>query len=324
LSIWDKLRWSKRLNLPSETKLNTPASATANQLASQLRRLSTPAVAVFLAFVVAELSILYIRDQFLPTSAPPSTPVQARQATTRPRSSYNIITQRNIFDSDGVIPDALSVSEQQELLDGPAVPTTLPINLVGTIVHINPLRSVATVEIKSAGNKVLPYFVGEEIESLATITKIERKKVTFRNRQTGRLEYSEIKDEFAVKFGAAPKKAASEGIEQQGNQVTVERKVVEDALKDLPNILQQASAVPNFIPGSGGQIDGFRLVQIQDGSIFSQLGLKQGDVINEVNGEVIDSITKAMATFKDLKTSNKITVQVNRGGTPTELTFYVR
>ena len=57
---------------------------------------------------------------------------------------------------------------------------------------------------------------------------------------------------------------------------------------------------PILSQGSGGQVDGFTLVDIMPGSIYEQLGLQRNDVIKGVNGEGVNSPTKAMELYKSL------------------------
>lgn len=272
---------------------------------------------VFIGLLLADLTILQIRPSMLPTKPPPPLPVREDHQEIMSRMSYNDITSRNIFSPDGVIPPPLSSGENKgESDDGPAVLSQLPLKLEGTIVHANPKKSVATILLRSA-NATSSFTTGEDIESMARITKVERRKVTFRNLNNNRLEYIEIPKDGAINFGMqAP--VASSGpteVEKRGEfDFAVKRSDLTKYTSDLSSILNQARMVPNIIPGTGGQVSGFRFVSIQPGSIYEKLGFKPMDVIKSVNGEAVNSPTKAMELYNALKSDSGVTLSVDRNG----------
>ena len=85
----------------------------------------------------------------------------------------------------------------------------------------------------------------------------------------------------------------------------------------------QARALPNRDPNTG-EINGFRLVDMQPGSIYEQLGLQRMDVIKGVNGEPLDSVQKAMELYNTLKNGNQVKLQVERGGKSDTFTYDVK
>lgn len=276
-------------------------------------------LAALLGYWMADLAVIYLRPQFLPDQAPPEALRPPPANIQKMRMEYQKITSRNLFNADGVIPNALSKKPDQPggeggPEEGPAVPTELTqLILVGTLVHANPTKSVATIENKSGG-KVLPYFITDDIDGLALLMKIERKRAIFRNQRSGRLEYIEIKDETQISFGRTKSPAKAGEIVQQGNNFTLQRTDLNEYLKNFNDIIQQATAVPNFVPGGGGAIDGYRLIDIAPGSVYEKLGLKKGDVIKGVNGETVDSATKALELYNQLKSSNRVNLDIERNG----------
>ena len=261
----------------------------------------------------------------LPNQAPPARIQKPRETLVKERSDYLIITQRNPFNSDGVIPPPLSSEGGEETDDGVPVLSQLPLTLVGTIVHLDPKRSVATIQNrgKSVNDQYVAYQVDDEIKGLAKILSIERKKVIFRNLNNNRKEYIEIKDDAQVKLGFQTAKTQDEEVKQEGSRFILKRSDVDKHTSNLPDLLQQARAVPNIIPGSGGQVDGFRLLEIDEGSIFEKLGLKKMDIIKGVNGEPVNSPAKAMELYNELKTSNRIDIEVERNGRTETMNYLI-
>lgn len=285
-------------------------------------------LALLIGYAIADLSILYMRPQMLPTTAPQAKPSRGPLVSTIARSEYNLITDRNIFNSDGKIPPPLTQDGQERIdQDAPAVLSQLPLTLEGTIVHANPARSVATIVLRNR-NESSPFSVGQNIDNLAQVTKIERRKVTFRNLNNKRLEYIEIPEDSQFSFGMRDTKApqpneAAEIVRRGEFDFNVSRADVEKYTADLSSILNQARMVPNIIPGSGGQVEGFRFVSIQPDSIYEKLGFKPMDIIKEVNGEPVNSPTKAMELYNALRTENRISLVVERNGRPETFTYDV-
>ena len=85
---------------------------------------------------------------------------------------------------------------------------------------------------------------------------------------------------------------------------------------------QQARAVPNIV---NGQLECFKLVDIQKGSIYEKLGLRPGDCIGSVNGEKIDSPAKAMELYNALRgNSSEIKLGIDRGGHKEEMNYNIQ
>lgn len=242
----------------------------------------------------------------------------------RPRTmeDYAPIFTRNLFNRRGLIPGEENVGGPMDL-GGAPVRTTLPFNLIGTLILKDELRSIATIEDKSAST-VYPVRVDEEIPSKAKIIKIEPQRVIFVNTQSGRREFLELPEEpvtsnARINVGTPP----SVGIEQVASgQFNISRREVDKALSDFNNILTQARAVPNV---EGGVPAGYKLFQIVPGSIYDKLGLKNGDVINGVDGQPINDPAKAFELLGKLKEgASHLELQVKRDGATKNFTYDIR
>jgi len=276
----------------------------------------------FVALLTADLVILGFRDQMMPTNAPPSgrAPPPLREASIE---SYDSVVSRNIFNSDGVIPPPINKSGGGQPADEQTpVPSQLPMQLIGTIVHVNPARSIATVELKNT-NKIIPFIPNDDMEGMATLIRVDRKRAIFRNSNNGRLEYIEIKDNNVISFERNKKATTTTGIEQSGNNFTLTRNTVDKFLNNLPEHLQQARAVPYIPPGSN-KVEGFIILDIMQGSVFEQIGLKRNDVIKGVNGQKVDSPGKALELYNELKNTNGIALEIERDGRQETLSYTIQ
>jgi general secretion pathway protein C len=286
------------------------------------------ALILLVGYFLADLAQLAIQNSVVPTLAPKNLSSTGISGRTQRVANYGDIIKRNPFNSDGLIPKPLSeLAGEGPTEDGPAIPSNLPLRLVGTIVHANPNKSVATIELKNK-SKVMTFVQNDEIEGVgAKITSVERLKVIFRNLQTNGLEYIEIKEAFAISFGAkSPSVSASSGKEEiiQGadNKFTLSRSLVSKHLNNLTELVQQARAVPNIDPATGA-INGFRLLDIAPGSIFEQLGIRRHDVIKSVNKTIVDSPAKAMELLNKLKNADNINLVLERNGRDEDFSYGV-
>lgn len=294
-------------------------------LNSKLSKVLPWAFFVFLGFCAADLIILNYRDLMLPSQPPPPRPRKNAFDEMPGRGNYQAIITRNIFSADGVIPDPITATGEKSGAEEVPVPSTLPLSLVGTIVHSNPKKSIANIEVRGK-NLVYAFTVGREIENMATLEKVERSRALIRNNNNSRLEFIEMKNAGQkLSFsGAGPAGGSTIGdvFQKAPNRFEMKRSDVNKYLADLPSLLQQAAMAP--VRGPGGEIEGFKFLSIQPGSIYTQLGFQNGDVIKSVNGEKIDSPAKAMELFQALKNSDNIRIQTARDGRDQEHDYTIK
>jgi general secretion pathway protein C len=277
---------------------------------------------------VADVIIMNIRPSMLPTKAPPAKQVLPFMDQSPPRGAYNSITSKNIFNWDGNIPDPLTPKGSKELkpgLEQAPILSQLPLNLIGTIVHSNAEKSVASIEVKSK-NQSISIRVKGEVENMAEILKIERNKVIFRNLNNNQLEYIEIQAKSKISFtGAAPvsRGGGDESVKTTGsNQFAIKHSEIVKQTSNLQALLNQARSAPHRNPETG-EVDGFTILDYQPGSIFEKLGLQRMDILKNVNGQPVDSPAKAMELYNALKNSDKVSISIDRGGKTETLDYSI-
>ncbi len=106
--------------------------------------------------------------------------------------------------------------------------------------------------------------------------------------------------------------APAEGIRKlSDNRYEIDKQVIEGALTNLNTLATQARLVPSF---KNGQANGFKLFQIQPGSLYSSIGIENGDVITRINGYEVNSPDKALEVYQKLRESAHVTIELERGG----------
>lgn len=224
---------------------------------------------------------------------------------------YNIVMSRNLFNENGVIPG--EETENVFNTGGTPVRTTLPFELIGTMIFEDENHSIATIQDKSA-NQVYPVRIQDEIPGKAKIMKIEARKVVFVNEQNHHPEFIDMPEEAQPSHVSVASNHSSpdSGINRvAANQFVISHSEVEKALSDLNNILTQARAVPNF---ENGQPAGYKLFQIVPGSIYQKLGIQEGDVITGFDGQPANDPAAAFEKLSNLKNTSHLDLQIKRGG----------
>lgn len=105
-----------------------------------------------------------------------------------------------------------------------------------------------------------------------------------------------------------------------GDRYVIAREEVDKQLSNLNYLATQARIVPHFENGQGS---GFKLFAIRPGSLYSKIGIQNGDVIKQINGETINSPDKALEAYARLKGANAITIDVVRNGTKKSLQYSI-
>jgi general secretion pathway protein C len=265
------------------------------------------------AFFLADVLALLV-DKYVP-EPPVVRGVRTANSERRNRAveDYNVIFARNLFNSQGLIPGEEEPKGMEDM-GGVPVKTSLPFNLIGTLILRDELRSIATIEDKAA-NMVYPVRAQDEIPNKAKIISVEADRVVFLNTSNGRREFIELPKDLQTsnpRVNVGRPSNTGSGIEKVApTQYSVSRNEVDKALGDLNQVLTQARCVPNF---ENGLPSGFKCFQIVPGSIYDKLGMKNGDVLCGIDGQPINDPGKAFELLGQLKTASHLDLCVKRNG----------
>ena len=299
-----------------------------------VRKVFPYAVSLFIGYMIADIAILSVRSKMFPVDSPPVSGKTRLSKRNKSSEMYNIIVKRNIFNSDGTIPDPLRDEEKpsedvvEDVNQFTPTLTSLPLELKGTIVHRNPRKSVATIMAKGRkSSNGTSFQVKDKAYDMIEVLAIERRKVIFRNLNSGKKEYVDIPDgrKAAKKSRRGDSKVSNlPEVDSESDNITLKRSDISKYTDNISEILRQARMVPN--KGPGGEINGFRFVSIQKGSVYEKLlGFKRGDVIKEVNGQPVNSPSRAMELYNAMKDvgTDKIQIGLERNGVVKNKTYSI-
>ena len=99
----------------------------------------------------------------------------------------------------------------------------------------------------------------------------------------------------------------------------LKRAYVNQQLANLNALLNDARVIPIEQDGKPWFIFDF----VREGSIYEKLGLKNKDVIVQINGFTVDSLPKALKLFEALQLEEKITLRIKRADQLTDFQYFI-
>jgi general secretion pathway protein C len=101
----------------------------------------------------------------------------------------------------------------------------------------------------------------------------------------------------------------------------IDRGVVDRILENQAELMKQARIVPEQ---ENGRVVGIRLAGVRPDSLLSTLGMLNGDRLQTINGFEMANPEKALEAYARLRTADKLTIQLTRGGKAMNLDYDIR
>lgn len=232
----------------------------------------------------------------------------AEESKRSPLSSFQVITGRNLFGSLDKASKDVNEEEIEEL-----ELTSLKIALLGTVTG-SEQNAFAVIEETDKRKQGL-YKIGDSVQN-ATVKKILREKVVLTVGTKDEILTMEESAASRRDKGRGPSKSTA-----RGSTITINRKDIQNSLKDINKLMSEVRIRPHF---KDGQSDGLSVSRIKGGSIFSKLGLRNGDIVQKINGEPINSPDEVLALYEKLKSGSRVSLEVTRKGEPKTMNYRFR
>ncbi|MSP71606.1 MAG: hypothetical protein EXR76_05400 [Myxococcales bacterium] len=308
--------------------------------------LAVLAIIAFLAArVVNNMSAGYIIG--LPTNPKVVTDkpnVRAGGPLTGPNEWATAINERNLFNSQPVDPaDEATVAEVE-----PTLPDTPPgegdeckaadgkLGLLATMVAQPEMWSMAVInDGESPDNRLVR--IGQPLTGGYEVKQIYRQRLVVS--RSGQYECIDLgsqgqkgtastsssssttnyastpeasggdKEEASTATGGAEFK---EHVRKTGaNSYEIDVDFIKEQMNNLNELARQARVIPHY---RDGKPQGFKLVGVRPGSLYSHLGVRSGDVIKGINGEEITSPNKALELVDKLQKPGQWSIEIERRG----------
>lgn len=242
---------------------------------------------------------------------PSSPPAESIVKSEKNLSDYAVIYKRNLFNIRE-IPRSATISSQP-----------LSFKLKGTVVGVEEFtfciiedKSKRKDDLYQKGDKIQDMEVGEITANSVVLTRGAEKIVLYIDE-----EDKEIKANEGV-VAAKPSLPDFSSLENPSPNKWILSK--EDVLQATRNVSQIMSDLKIRLNFSSGKMEGFRIDDINEGSIALAMGIKKGDVVKKINGETIDSPKKIFEFYRNLERSNSIQLEVSRGDSTETLTYEIK
>jgi general secretion pathway protein C len=240
-------------------------------------------------------------------------PKSAAAAVPDPRRvNYAPIFERNLFGSEPLAaPDSVPTAAANH---GDLI-------LKGTA-RVNG-RGFAVFTDRDSGKQDV-FAVGERVFDGPKLVEVEPTKATLlANGRRITLEIAEGNEPANVgKSKAAAATGAVGGIKRnKDGSYLVDRREVDHSIENLSTVITKMRAVPYM---KDGESLGFRVFNIRPNSIFERMGLKNGDVIQNVNGSELRDPQKALGLLDSIASSDEIRIDLLRNQRPSTLTYIIR
>ena len=197
-------------------------------------------------------------------------------------------------------------------------PTALKVTLLGTVSG-DDKTATAIIEEKAKRKQAL-YKEGDTIQD-ATIVKILRGKVVLRiqdKNQILTMEENTASSKSVARRTAprrAPRPATPSGSDRT---ISLDRATISKSLENITELLSQVRIRPHY---KNGQPDGLLLSQVKPNTVFTKLGLRNGDIIQGVDGNSVENADDVMDFYDEIKSGSSVSLDIMRRGRKQKLNY---
>ena len=220
------------------------------------------------------------------------------------------ILERNLFNASLLAP------AQPVELDEDLQATQLPLGLLGTVASPDPQLSWAAIEDTETRKHLVLRMQDDVKEGKATVIRIERKRVVLS-------ENGELRElVLAENQGVPPMPKTSARKRPSRKSKSARRRSArnrsparppelpanfEEVIRNPAQLFSQARILPKY---EDGEMVGVQVSAIQAGSLFEQAGIKDGDVITELNGIKINSPEESATILRELSDAEELAITI--------------
>jgi len=191
----------------------------------------------------------------------------------------------------------------------------LGLKLIGTVAG-DSVTSRAVIQIKTTG-VALPYKVGDMVGA-ATVETIESDRVVVR--VAGRRKVLPRESGAINPAKDRPSESKPQSTESTGKRAAAEQPPApkRPQMRYVEEVFHKAKIEPYV---RNGRTEGLKITGLESTPLTDLFGLKNGDVVQTVNGQTLTSKQKAFQVLQKAKMQSKLQIQVLRDGKAKELSF---
>lgn len=231
-----------------------------------------------------------------------------RRGAKADKVDYSPIVKNNLF-------GPLAVSQIQQTSQQTVKPVNkTPFALIGVFLTEGQDPTAIIEDQKKKQQDV--FGLGEMVFGEAKLVSVHEDRVEIERQ--GQREVLTI-DETGDKSSSAEFK---EGVAMVSEtEYLIQEQELDKSLENLPMLLTQARAVPYF---KDGKSVGLRLFAVKPGSLFERIGLRNGDILKSINGNLMGDLSQAVKLFETLKQEKSISVSLERDRADKDVHYQIR
>ena len=250
-----------------------------------------------------------------------------------PWPHYEVINKRNIFNA---APPSETPESPRVVAPSPPPPevsaTPLPLKLVGIMAGTKAQTPrFAIIESTGSPPGQAVYQIGDSVQQIFIVDILPGCVVFDRGGSRQKLCFE--KDAGTAPAPAAAPRAAAVAAPRPGEAGSadivridpgtwqIKREKLLENFANVGSLSGQATVTPYF---AQGQQLGFRLSRIRAGGVLQQIGLQDGDVLQQVNGLALHTPQEALQAYQQLQTESTVRLNILRNNSPTTLTYEIR
>jgi general secretion pathway protein C len=274
------------------------------------------------ALLAAKIVNLFVEGAILPNASAPTTLVRA----TAPVQLPAFLDAERLARFTGLVLPAEPVADSTKTdLSSEPVRTSMRAKLLGTLQAAKAEWSLASV-LDMGAQRSVTVMAGDRLLTSQVLDILRDRVIVLNN---GRREY--VSADTGDGAGAPTLPTTTKVTEPGGawgagikaldaTNYEVPRSELDRAINNLNDVAMQARLVPAF---KDGQAEGFKLFSIRPDSLYSKIGIQNGDVVTRINGLDMNDPAKALEVYTKLKDAPRIDVDIDRNGTIMRMTYNV-
>jgi general secretion pathway protein C len=177
--------------------------------------------------------------------------------------------------------------------------------LAGTIATENPKKGIAII---SDGGPSKLFAVGDNVNG-ASLYSVYLDHVLLD--RGGNLETLLLPRLFAGGSRAAPRRVAAADVRAA------------PTIQSVNSVLHQVMRPVASYDSAAGKFRGFRAYPGRNRAMFTELGLKPGDLVTAINGQPLEDAQQSEHVFNTIQTAASVTITIERGGNREDISLNV-
>ncbi len=182
-----------------------------------------------------------------------------------------------------------------------------PFRLLGTLMESEPNKSIAVIKDLKSGRQS-NYKIADNISGYKIIKIVRAKVALLRNGKYFLLELPLGNENTPLVTVVS------------ADMRIVYRELIGQKTANLNALMKQVTSIPYV---ESGKFVGFKITKVKDSALGNMTGVKEGDVITQINGQRLDTLRKPFEIYRAIRNQDKINLELKRGEQIKNLIYYI-